>query len=57
MKIIGNKKGQGTLEYIMISALIGVACLTVFSKFGKTLEEKVQMMNSKINKVLDMRKI
>lgn len=57
MKLISNIKGQGTLEYIMISALIGVACLTAFKKFGTTLENKMQQIERRVLSTLDMRKI
>ena len=57
MKLIMNKKGQGTLEYIMISALIGVACLTAFKRFGSTLQNKMQQIEKRVISTLDMRKI
>lgn len=57
MKILKNKNGQGTLEYIMISALIGVACLTAFKSFGKKLETKMQQIERKVMTTLDMRNI
>lgn len=52
-----NQNGQGALEYIIISSLIGIACLTIFNTFGKTLKTKIESMNQKVNKVLDMRRL
>ncbi len=45
-----NQKGQGLLEYIIISGLIGILCLVSIKRFGETLNGKVYDMKEAVNK-------
>ena len=47
-----NQKGQGMLEYIILTGLIGIFCLTAFKTMGKSLKTRVNNINSKITKEL-----
>ncbi|MGB0452858.1 MAG: hypothetical protein ACPGJV_04015 [Bacteriovoracaceae bacterium] len=49
-KHLRNQKGQGVLEYIIISSLIGILCLGVVKGFGDTLETKLKNMREAISK-------
>jgi hypothetical protein len=44
-----NQTGQSMLEYMIISALIGIFCLSAFSSFGEKINERVKNMKQKIS--------
>ncbi len=44
-----NEKGQGVLEYAIISGLIGVFCLVAVGKFGKTVKNKIEQMDKRVS--------
>ncbi|MBD65816.1 MAG: hypothetical protein CME62_11455 [Halobacteriovoraceae bacterium] len=54
-KILKNEKGQGVLEYIILTALIGIFCLATVKKFGKSLDTRMNQMDKKIKKELVIR--
>ena len=47
-KIINDEKGQGILEYIILSGLIGIICLVAVKTIGSTLKTRINQMNKKI---------
>lgn len=47
-KLIKNQKGQGIMEYVIISSLIGICCLTMVSQFGKVIKERVEEMKERV---------
>ena len=49
---MGNQKGQGLMEYVIISCLVGIFCIVVVRKYGRTLKLYTQKMNTQINKEL-----
>lgn len=48
-KILKNQKGQGVLEYVIISGLIGIFCLVAVGNFGKTIKSKIDQMDKKVS--------
>lgn len=48
-KITKNERGQGVLEYVIISGLIGVFCLVAVGKFGKTVKNKIEQMDKRVS--------
>jgi Flp pilus assembly pilin Flp len=40
--LLQNQKGVSTVEYIIVLVLIAVACIAMWSKFGKTVHEKIK---------------
>lgn len=50
-----NQKGQGMLEYVILTGLIGIFCLTAFKTLGKSLKTRVNNINSKVTKELTIR--
>lgn len=44
-----NQKGQGVMEYIIISSLIGILCLVTVKQFGGVLKKRIQHMKSEIS--------
>lgn len=45
---IKNQKGQGVMEYVILTALIGIFCLGAVKKFGTRLDTRLNQMSSKI---------
>lgn len=43
-----NQNGQAVMEYIMITALIGIFCLAAVKKMGKSLDTRLDQINKKI---------
>jgi Flp pilus assembly pilin Flp len=44
-----NNKGQTTMEYVVISALVGIICIGAVRNFGNTVKQKITKMEEKIN--------
>ena len=55
IKISKNQKGQGTMEYILITSLIGIFCLAAVKKIGKSMETRLNQINKKITKEIVIR--
>lgn len=54
-EITKNERGQGVLEYVIISGLIGVFCLVAVGKFGKTVKGKIEQMDKRVSGKLIIR--
>jgi len=54
--IFKDQKGQGVLEYILISSLVGIFCLAAIKQVGKVLQKRVQNLKSSITRELPLRK-
>lgn len=48
--LLKNEKGQGVMEYIMITALVGIFCLAAVKKIGKSMNTRLDQINKKITK-------
>jgi Flp pilus assembly pilin Flp len=48
MNFIRNQKGQGMTEYIIIVAVIAIACVAAFSYFGKTVRNQTAAMSESL---------
>jgi Flp pilus assembly pilin Flp len=46
--VVKNQNGQAVMEYIMITALIGIFCLAAVKKMGKSLDTRLDQINKKI---------
>lgn len=49
-KFTKNQKGQGIMEYVIISSLVGICCLVAVREFGDVIKERIQTMQSQIVK-------
>lgn len=49
-KLVHNQKGQGIMEYVIISSLIGICCLVAVKQFGKVIHERIEEMKEKVTK-------
>ena len=45
-----NNKGQGVMEYIIISSLVGIFCLVIIKSYGEVIHQRVEYMKAKIVK-------
>lgn len=52
-RLIKNSKGQGVMEYMIITSLIGIACLGVVNEFGDTVKKKIKKSRTEINRVIN----
>jgi len=43
-----NQRGQGVMEYVILSSLIGIFCLLAVKNFGEVIKTRVQQMKSHI---------
>ncbi len=54
-KIIKNQKGQGVLEYVIISSLVGLVCIGAVKGFGKVVNERINKMKESVVKNIDIK--
>ena len=45
-----NQKGQGVMEYVIISSLVGIVCITAVKGFGDVIKQRVDDMKAAIVK-------
>jgi hypothetical protein len=45
---ISNQSGQGIMEYVIISSLIGICCLVAVKQFGEVIQKRIDNMKSQI---------
>jgi hypothetical protein len=48
--ILKNQKGQGIMEYVIISSLIGICCLVTVKQFGGVIKERIEEMKERVTK-------
>lgn len=47
-----DEKGQGVMEYIILTGLVGIFCLAAVKKFGKSLDTRLNQIDKKIKREL-----
>lgn len=52
-KLLKNNKGQGVMEYVIISSLVGIFCLVAVKEFGEVIKTRVNGMRQEIVKNID----
>lgn len=52
-KIFKNQKGQGVMEYVIISSLVGIVCIAAVKGFGDHIKKKIQGMQHSIVQNID----
>jgi len=55
-KLIKNQKGQGVLEYVILTSLIGMLTIGMLGQFGTTLKNKISDMKIQINHTIKNKK-
>ena len=53
-KLLSNQQGQGILEYIILTALIGIFCLAAVQKIGKSMNTRFNQINKKITEKIEI---
>jgi len=48
--LVNNQKGQGIMEYVIISSLIGICCLVAVKQFGEVVQKRVANMKAQVAK-------
>lgn len=46
--LLKDQKGQGVMEYVIISSLVGIVCITAVKGFGGVIKERIGDMQSQI---------
>ena len=47
-KLLNNSKGQGVMEYVIISSLVGIVCIGAVKGFGDVIKKRIETMKSEI---------
>ncbi|MCY4644466.1 MAG: hypothetical protein OXB88_07595 [Bacteriovoracales bacterium] len=47
-----DQRGQGLMEYVIISCLVGIFCIIAVRKYGRTLKNYTQRMDTGLRKEL-----
>ena len=53
--LIRNQKGQGIMEYVIISSLVGICCLVAVREFGGVIKKRIEAMQSQLVKEIDLK--
>lgn len=48
MKKLLNQKGQGIMEYVILTSLIGIISLIAVKNFGEVVKKRIDNMRSQI---------
>ncbi len=51
---IFSEKGQGVMEYVILSSLIGIFCLVAVKQYGDVLIHRINYMKSSLVKNISM---
>jgi len=47
-KILKNQKGQGVMEYVIISSLVGIVCIVAVKGLGSEIKTRIGWMRNSI---------
>ncbi len=53
--IFNNHQGQGIMEYVIISSLIGICCLVAVKQFGEVIQKRIENMKSQVANEISLR--
>ncbi len=54
-KFTKNQKGQGIMEYVIISSLVGICCLVAVKQFGDVVKKRIDNMKSAVTDEISLR--
>ncbi len=54
-KLLRNEKGQGIMEYVIISSLVGICCLVAVKQFGEVVQKRIQNMKSQVTEHMELK--
>ena len=49
-KLLRNNKGQGVMEYMIITSLVGILCISAMKSFGDAVQKRINKARSTITK-------
>lgn len=52
-KLLRNQKGQGVMEYVILSGLIGIFCLVAIKGLGRSLNGEIKKIKTKVEKIVE----
>ena len=55
MKAKSNQSGQGIMEYVVLTSLIGIFCLVAVKQFGQVLKARVENIKQEIVEHVDLK--
>ncbi|MDO9183833.1 MAG: hypothetical protein Q7U04_15570 [Bacteriovorax sp.] len=47
-RVLADQKGQGVMEYVIISSLVGIVCITAVKGFGDVVKKRIETMQHSI---------
>lgn len=47
-RVLKDQKGQGIMEYVIISSLVGICCLIAVKEFGDVVKNRINNMKGQI---------
>ena len=56
-KLVKNEKGQGIMEYVIISSLVGICCLVAVRQFGDVVQKRINNMKSQISQEIQLKDV
>ncbi len=54
-KLMSNQKGQGIMEYVILTSLIGIVSLVAVKSFGEVVKKRIDSMRSQIVSEIKMK--
>jgi Flp pilus assembly pilin Flp len=54
-KFIRNQRGQGMIEYVIISSLVGICCLVAVRQFGEVIQKRIENMKAQLTENIQLR--
>lgn len=55
-KLLKNQKGQGIMEYVIISSLIGICCLVAVKQLGDVVKKRVENMKEQVSENITLKR-
>ncbi len=55
MNFLKNQQGQGIMEYVIISSLVGICCLVAVKSFGDVIQKRISNMQAQVVKEIDLK--
>ena len=47
-RLLTDQKGQGVMEYVIISSLVGIVCIVAVKGFGDVVKKRIENMQHSI---------
>lgn len=57
MKFTKNQKGQGVMEYVILTSLIGIFSLMAVKNFGDVIEKRIENMKEYVVKQVPLKSL